>query len=115
MNSEFKKKYHKYLKSDEWITIKIDLIEIRGSKCERCGNKREPKHLQVHHLTYDNIFNEEPEDLELICGRCHGVEHGKIKIKPKKPKRVIKPKKKKFMSYAALLRLEKDGRKFKRL
>ncbi len=67
------KKYHKYLLSDEWAQIKIDLFEVRGRKCERCGSK---SNIQVHHLTYKNIFNEEPEDLEVVCRKCHKLEHG---------------------------------------
>ncbi len=117
-DSLFKTKYKKYLLSDEWATMKIDLIHIRGHKCERCPSKG---NLHLHHLTYKNVFNEEPEDLELLCAKCHATEHGITKAKkPKKKKKVknkraFKPKKKRFMSYAALQRLEKDGHKFKRL
>lgn len=71
--SDFKKLYLEYLKSDEWIQIRIDLYEQRGYKCERCSNT---KSIQVHHKHYDNLFNEEPKDLELLCARCHMDEHG---------------------------------------
>tara|TARA_R110002020_G_scaffold420639_2_gene629784 strand:+ start:215 stop:517 length:303 start_codon:yes stop_codon:yes gene_type:complete len=79
--------YKEYLKSKEWSEIRLEIIKTR-KKCERCGSK---KRLQVHHITYKNIFNEEPNDLELLCSGCHKAEHG-IK-KPVKKKRV-KPKKK---------------------
>ena len=87
----YKEKYHAYLKSDKWAQMKLDLIEIRGQKCERCGAKRTFKYLHLHHLTYERIFHEEPSDLELLCSGCHVAEHGIEKPK-KKPQ--IKRKKK---------------------
>ena len=68
----WKRKYKKYLLSDEWAQLKIDLFDHRGRECERCGSD---KYLQVHHLSYKNIFNEEPEDLEILCKSCHKKEH----------------------------------------
>jgi len=81
----YKEKYHKYLKSETWINIKLDLIEIRGQKCERCEKKT--KYLHLHHLTYERVFKEEPGDLELLCGGCHATEH-----------RIVKPPKAKSIS-----------------
>lgn len=68
----WKKKYKKYLLSNEWAQLKIDLFEYRGKECEKCG---ETKYLQVHHLSYKNIFHEEPEDLMILCKYCHKKEH----------------------------------------
>ena len=65
-------KYQKYLLSDEWAKVRVDLILVRGEKCEYCGNPG----TQVHHLTYKNIFFEEPMDLVLLCSQCHLAEHG---------------------------------------
>jgi 5-methylcytosine-specific restriction endonuclease McrA len=72
--SAHKQKYHDYLLSPEWAQIKIDLFEHRGKKCERCPSKY---NLHVHHLHYNNIFNEEPEDLIILCNKCHSLEHKK--------------------------------------
>jgi 5-methylcytosine-specific restriction endonuclease McrA len=66
-------KYREYLQSSEWANIKIDLIHNRGNKCESCGKIG---YVQVHHLTYDRLFNEEPSDLVLLCAGCHKAEHG---------------------------------------
>ncbi len=83
--------YLDYLQSNEWAQIRIDLFELRGKKCERCGSK---KRISVHHLSYDNIFNEEPEDLEILCDKCHKNEHGLIvKVKKKKYSKRIKKSK----------------------
>lgn len=79
-----KEKYHAYLKSETWAKIKLDLISVRGNKCERCGNKRNFKYLHLHHLTYERVFKEECADLQLICAQCHAVEHGFIKPEKKK-------------------------------
>lgn len=75
-------KYKEYIKSKEWLDIRLDIIQTRKC-CERCGSKRQ---LQVHHKTYKNLFNEEPEDLELLCARCHMNEHGLDKNGKKKTK-----------------------------
>lgn len=75
------KKYKEYLQSVEWANIKLDLYANRGRKCERC---RSTKFIQVHHISYDNLYNEEPEDLEILCGTCHKKVHG-IGEKKKKP------------------------------
>lgn len=76
-------KYRAYLLSPTWAAIKLDLLHTRGQRCERCQKKT--KYLQVHHLTYARIFKEEPEDLLLVCDKCHKKEHG-ITKKNKKPK-----------------------------
>jgi len=73
MVSNKKDKYHKYLRSEEWAKIKTDLIILNDGKCEECGSR---KNLQVHHLTYKNLFHEEPGDLVLLCGKCHMAVHG---------------------------------------
>lgn len=65
-------KYKEYLQSEDWIQLRIDLLKFRGYSCERCSYN---KNLHVHHLHYNNIFNEEPKDLEIICSDCHKKEH----------------------------------------
>ena len=106
----YKEKYHTYLKSDVWVQMKLDLIHIRGNKCERCGAKRQFKYLHLHHLTYERVFNEEQFDLELLCAGCHLAEHG-IKNPKKKPQ----PRYKKKLSKADKL-INKDVRhRIKRL
>lgn len=82
-------KYKEYLKSSEWLNIRIDILSIR-KKCERCGSSHK---LHVHHLTYKNIYNESPNDLEVLCSGCHFNEHKKqLKKKTNKPKKKDKTK-----------------------
>lgn len=71
------KEYRKYLRSKEWLEIRLDILTLRGNKCEKCFSKNK---LQVHHLTYKNIFKEEPKDLIVLCDRCHENEHKKPKV-----------------------------------
>jgi 5-methylcytosine-specific restriction endonuclease McrA len=100
-------KYKAYLKSDEWAQLKIDLFTLRGRSCEKCSSKTS---LSVHHLTYDNIFNEEPEDLIILCGKCHDKEHGIIKVVRKKSKG-NKQKNFKILSLAQKVELKKRNPK----
>ena len=83
-----------FLYSTAWARIKLDLFEIRGRACEICGKD---KVIHVHHLTYDRYGgDEEPEDLIILCARCHMIEHGIIKF----PKKKKKKRKKKRMTLA---------------
>ena len=75
------KQYSEYLKSVEWAQIKIDLYTLRGKKCELCEST---KNIAIHHRTYDRIFNEEPADLIILCGKCHFKIHKKELLKKKK-------------------------------
>ena len=81
-------KYLKYLDSVEWAKIKVDMLMLTGGRCEVCGSKR---NLQLHHLSYDNLYCEEPDDLILLCSKCHMKEHGIKFGRKKKKKRKYKP------------------------
>jgi predicted kinase len=69
--------------SQEWITLRLLLINERGNKCAHC-KKRIPrsKDLIGHHkieLTPENIHDKtislNPELIEIICFDCHNKEH----------------------------------------
>jgi hypothetical protein len=64
--------YRQYLKGPEWDALRREALYQAGYRCEWCG-KAAP--LQVHHLTYDRIFNEAQADLQAICFACHEWEH----------------------------------------
>ena len=87
---EMKKEYRTYLKSDAWEEKRKMMFALRGRQCEICGKTNLT--LQVHHLTYKNIFNESPEDLQVLCKGCHEDVHDKdpknsAKAKLRKEKR----------------------------
>jgi hypothetical protein len=92
-----KQEYRKYLNSMKWAGIRAGIISSRGCRCESCGSKEQ---LQVHHLRYPKVWGEEkPEDLQVLCRKCHCAAHG-IKYKPdtkwhhKERNRLLKEKKK---------------------
>jgi hypothetical protein len=68
------KEYLDYINGEKWAAIKLDLYHIRGRKCEVCQST---KTVDVHHKTYKNLFNEEPEDLILLCRYHHNMVHKK--------------------------------------
>lgn len=57
-----------YYKSEEWAKIRIFALHRAKHRCQRCGASGV---LQVHHSTYSNLYNEKPEDLEVLCKKCH--------------------------------------------
>jgi len=65
--------YHRYLRSSHWEQIRTSALQRAGFVCDLCGTTSD---LEVHHLTYDNIGHELPEDLVVLCHDCHRKEHG---------------------------------------
>lgn len=76
----FKANYRKYLKSRQWQEKRTVRIMLDGKVCQECGSAI---NLQVHHLTYDNIPNEDLSDLITLCKTCHTKLHA-VDIKRKK-------------------------------
>lgn len=66
--------YYQYLHSEKWAGIKQRVRERDENNCQICGRNY---NLQVHHKTYDHIFQEENHlsDLILLCRSCHEDEH----------------------------------------
>lgn len=119
--TEHKQRYSDYLKSKEWASLKNDLIQNRGLNCEDCGcSKKSASLLHVHHVTYERLFNEEPDDLVILCAECHAVRHNLLKNgkivkrrkgskKKKKPAILVDTKKQRLAKNAAktLKRIER--------
>ena len=75
-------KYLNYVRSADWLIKKSKLVmwcvkrEIT-IKCLFCGT---PQNLQVHHLTYSNLYNEDIiKDLAFLCDMCHKNHHIEMK------------------------------------
>jgi 5-methylcytosine-specific restriction endonuclease McrA len=64
--------YLDYLQSEEWKEKANRIKQRDNNKCTRCGSTEK---LEVHHLSYDNIYNEPDEDLTTLCRECHLKEH----------------------------------------
>lgn len=75
-----KTEYAQYLASEHWLERRKQAIELAHHECERCELPRwvasliYDQDLHVHHLNYQNRGNEQPEDLEVLCRRCHEIE-----------------------------------------
>jgi len=67
--------YHKYLRSDDWQLKRQEAFNVFGKACEVCYSDKNGLH--VHHITYENIFNENMHDLQVLCPSCHEKEHSK--------------------------------------
>ena len=63
--------YRAYLDSPEWYDLRQSVIR-RDGHCQSCGGAIE----DVHHLTYERLFNEHLEDLVGLCRPCHAAVHG---------------------------------------
>jgi predicted nucleic acid-binding Zn ribbon protein len=48
------------------------LLKERDNKCQHCGSYA---NLDIHHIKYGN----KPEDVLLLCHRCHMKEHAKLR------------------------------------
>lgn len=74
--------YDKYIISSKWRNKREELFKIRGKICELC---KSTSNIHVHHKTYKNLFNENMEDLQVLCKCCHSKVHlnknykGKVK------------------------------------
>lgn len=45
--------------------------QLRKDKCKECGSD---KYLLVHHRDHDRS-NQDPDNLQTLCKRCHQIEH----------------------------------------
>ncbi|MFD2442923.1 hypothetical protein ACFSO7_02885 [Bacillus sp. CGMCC 1.16607] len=69
--------------SEEWIKLRLQLINERGNKCERCKQIiPRSKDLIGHHLieltpenVHDRMISLNPEMIEIVCFDCHNKEH----------------------------------------
>lgn len=68
--------YMDYLASHEWAKKRLERIGIDGFRCCVCISGETDYPLEVHHLTYDNIGDEDVEnDLITLCSACHAALH----------------------------------------
>ena len=72
--------YLRYLDSPEWRKKREEVFLFHGRFCCKCKTNNR---LQIHHLTYVNLFNEKMEDLMVLCKPCHIIEHGNGKKRKK--------------------------------
>ncbi len=66
--------YEDYLKSDAWKRKRSLVLARDKQTCQSC---LEQPATEVHHLTYDQIFEEYLFDLVSVCRKCHERLHSK--------------------------------------
>lgn len=72
--AESKRRYGEYLRSPEWKERRDRIVKRDRSQCQSCASKSQ---LQVHHMTYERIGNENDGDLVTVCHACHQRIHGR--------------------------------------
>lgn len=68
-------KYRNYLTSENWITKRNEVIKRDKNICQECKNNAAE---EVHHKTYENLYNEPLEDLISVCRNCHVEIHKRL-------------------------------------
>lgn len=65
--------YNVYLLSFLWAERRAPVLARAMGMCENCGVVRP---LEVHHLHYYSLYEEQPEDLMALCVVCHTLADG---------------------------------------
>ena len=72
----FKTHKRQYLKSDRWQSKRRFTLARDHYTCQSCGIDGVP--LEIHHISYANYGDENPEDLVSLCRHCHQSIHDKL-------------------------------------
>lgn len=81
--------YEEYIgRSPRWQEKRVERLKIDNFKCVVCG---ETHNLHVHHITYENLGNEDVDnDLVTLCKGCHmKIEYDKAVYDPKQRALII--------------------------
>lgn len=65
-------RYNDYLNSDEWRSRRALVLKRCDWTCEGCGTAAAT---EVHHMTYDHVFEEFLFELKGLCHACHERWH----------------------------------------
>ncbi len=68
--------YKLYLKSEAWKLKRLQKLNSVGHSCQLCNSTDK---LQIHHRTYERVYNEDLNDLTVLCSKCHYKFHKKRK------------------------------------
>lgn len=86
--------YSDKLKNPKWQKKRLEILNLHGFKCEKCGC--EDKELHVHHRFYlkgREVWQYDNDVFQVLCCDCHEKEHSKeketIEVIPEKYKELI--------------------------
>ena len=71
---DWRKGYDDYLRSPRWKAKAAKIMERAGGTCEGCLSREAT---EVHHRTYEHVFEEFAFELIALCSPCHRRIHGK--------------------------------------
>lgn len=80
--NEFFKEYSKYLNSKKWNLKREKVLERDNYLCQACLTRVAT---QVHHLSYEFVYDEPLFDLTSVCTECHNKIHDLRDKKNKEP------------------------------
>lgn len=60
--------YSEYISSVKWKATRKRILERDNNHCMLCHSE---ERLEVHHNSYENLFNESDDDLVTLCRECH--------------------------------------------
>jgi hypothetical protein len=104
MESQKQLEYKAYLSTDHWKQKRLAVLSERGCQCEKCnewGN-------EIHHLSYDNLWNEPLSDLMVLCRDCHEATHRALRTLNKKDKKKEKKSIHRLAIYTSLSSRQKE-------
>lgn len=95
-----KREYNQHLGSKQWwrtkkLVRRASVSENGRSTCARCSiTEYENRYLHGeglhgHHRTYERFGEERIEDIELLCSKCHALEHGLATRAGRRARRVL--------------------------
>lgn len=79
------KEYFKLLDNPLWIKFRHIVLSKHNNKCDKCGSK---KYLSIHHPYYKkgaDPWDYKPDEVEVLCRRCHYHHHFGTKDDIKNP------------------------------
>lgn len=85
-----REEYDVYMRSPQWKQRRAQALERAQYRCCMCGFSKWSKQLEVHHVTYERLGNELPDDLVVLCSECHKVaDEARAELGKKKSRRAL--------------------------
>ncbi len=76
MRAEQSEFYKQYMQSEKWFEKRRQRLWVDEYRCTMCGKTSDQVKLQVHHVTYARLGDENVlTDLACLCDQCHRRIH----------------------------------------